>query len=44
MGSGATAVAAKECGRQYIGFELDENYHKKASARVERAAETLTLF
>jgi len=28
MGSGATAVAAKKCDRQFIGFELEEQYHE----------------
>lgn len=44
MGSGASAVAAKETGRNFIGFELDENYHKIASERANGALETLTLF
>ena len=35
IGSGTTAVACKELGRQYIGFEIDENYWKIAKARVE---------
>lgn len=34
MGSGTTAVAAKETGRNFIGFEIDEKWHKIA---VDRA-------
>lgn len=35
IGSGTTAVACRELGRQYIGFEIDENYWKIAKARVD---------
>ena len=34
MGSGTTAVAAKELNRNYIGFEIDTEYHKIAIDRV----------
>lgn len=34
MGSGTTAVAAKELDRQFIGFELNKEYHKIAVDRV----------
>ena len=34
LGSGTTAVAAKELGRQYIGFEINEDYYKIASDRL----------
>ena len=34
MGSGTTAVAAKELGRQYLGFEIDEKWHRIAVDRV----------
>ena len=34
MGSGTTAVACAETGRNYIGFEIDPNYHKIALGRV----------
>jgi site-specific DNA-methyltransferase (adenine-specific) len=34
MGSGTTAVACVRTGRQYIGFELDENYHRIALERI----------
>jgi DNA modification methylase len=34
MGSGTTAVACKELGRQYIGIEVNPKYHKMAEDRV----------
>jgi site-specific DNA-methyltransferase (adenine-specific) len=35
MGSGTTAVAAKKLGRQFIGFEMDENYTNVGNNRLE---------
>ena len=34
MGSGTTAIAAMRTGRNYIGFELDEEYYKLAQKRI----------
>ena len=34
MGSGTTAVAAIDTGRNYLGFELDEEYHKLSEQRI----------
>lgn len=34
MGSGTTAFACKELGRNFIGFEIDKQYHKIACDRV----------
>jgi len=33
-GSGTTLVVAKKLGRQWLGFELSEDYARKASARI----------
>jgi site-specific DNA-methyltransferase (adenine-specific) len=33
-GSGTTALAAKKLGRNYIGFELSENYVKVSNQRL----------
>ena len=35
MGSGTTAVAAKETGRQYIGFEIKDDIYQKAVDRTK---------
>jgi len=35
-GTGTTALAAKRLGRQYIGFELDENYVKITRQKLEQ--------
>lgn len=37
MGSGTTAIACINTNRNYIGFELDENYHKIANERILNA-------
>ena len=34
LGSGTTCVAAKELGRRYIGFEIDQEYYKIAKDRL----------
>ena len=36
MGSGTTPLAAKTLDRQYIGIEINEQYYKIASDRLER--------
>ena len=43
MGSGTTAVACVRTGRNYIGFELDEQYHAIATQRVNDAVDALLL-
>jgi site-specific DNA-methyltransferase (adenine-specific) len=37
MGSGSTGVAAVEEGRNFIGFEQDEEYFETAKTRIEKA-------
>ena len=44
MGSGTTAIAAMEENRQWIGFELDPDYYKAASKRIENHKAQLKLF
>ncbi len=40
MGSGATAVAAAQSGRRYVGYDLSEQYLARAQERVAAAVET----
>ena len=42
MGSGATAIAAVETGRTYIGYELVQDYIDTASTRINQIQSTLT--
>jgi DNA modification methylase len=35
VGTGTTAVAAKECGREYLGFDVSKDYIEFARDRVE---------
>ena len=43
MGSGTTAVACLKTGRNYIGFELDKQYHAIAEQRVAATVDELLL-
>ena len=43
MGSGTTAIACLNTDRQYIGFELDETYHKLSLERIESHKQQLSL-
>ena len=36
MGSGTTAIACINTNRNYIGFELDEEYYKASLERIEK--------
>ncbi len=44
MGSGTTAVACIKEKRHFIGFELNEEYYKKACKRIDDERRQLTLF
>lgn len=35
MGAGSTCVAAKQTGREYYGFEIDEKYYNIAKKRID---------
>lgn len=34
-GSGSTLVAAKQLSRRYLGFEIDAQHHRTATARLD---------
>lgn len=44
MGSGTTAVACKNLGRHYIGFEIDKKYCKQAIKRVDSTGKPVESF
>lgn len=44
MGSASTAVAAMNCGRSYIGTEIDSEYHGKALERIAQANPLSALY
>ena len=44
MGSGTTAIACINTNRNYIGFELDENYYKKSLERIKNHTTQTDIF
>ena len=44
IGSGTTAIAAMNTGRNFIGFELDKGYYNIANKRIEAAQAQQSLF
>jgi len=44
IGSGTTAIAARQLSRNFIGFELNPEYHKIAEARIKQHLEQKKLF
>ena len=43
MGSGTTAIACINTNRNYIGFELDEEYYNLANERISKTLKSETL-
>jgi len=43
MGSGTTGVACKELGREFIGYELEEEYFRIAEKRINEATKQVRL-
>ena len=44
MGSGAIGVAAKQCGRNFIGVEMNEEYYKMTEERINSKSESILSF
>src|SRR5699024_2166887 len=44
MGSGTTAIACINTGRDYIGFELDETYYRKSLERIKNHKTQTDIF
>jgi site-specific DNA-methyltransferase (adenine-specific) len=44
MGSGTTAVACKKLNRNYVGFEISQNYVDIANNRINNLSEELEIF
>ena len=44
VGSASSLIACYDMGFEYVGFELDEDYYKEASARLERHKSQMNLF
>ena len=44
MGSGTTAIACLNTNRNYIGFEIDEEYYCKTMDRINNHVSQTTLF
>mgnify|MGYP001313591312 CR=1 FL=1 len=44
VGSASSLIACHELGYDFIGFELDKDYYKEASERLERSRNQLKLF
>ena len=44
IGSGTTAIACLNTNRQYIGFELDEDYYNAATERLEAVKSRISIF
>lgn len=43
-GSASSLIACHELGRQYVGFEIDQEYYTKAKARLEEAEAQQNIF
>ena len=44
MGSGAIGVAAKQCGRNFIGIEKNKEYYKLTEERINGQNESILSF
>ena len=44
MGSGTTAIASKQMNRQFLGFEINEQYIKVINERLNKIKSQQTLW
>jgi DNA modification methylase len=44
MGSGAIGVAAKQCGRNFIGIEMNKEYFEMTKNRIYGQSESILSF
>jgi DNA modification methylase len=44
MGSGAIGVAAKQCGRNFIGVEMNPEYFQMTQERIHNQTESVLSF
>jgi len=44
MGSGAIGVAAKQCGRNFIGIEMNKEYFEMTKRRIYEQSESILSF
>lgn len=44
VGSASSLIACHDMGFEYLGFELDEDYYKMATERLQRHKDQMTLF
>lgn len=43
VGSGSSAEAALRTGRNFLGYEIDQEYHKRATERIDRVYKELNI-
>ena len=44
VGSGSSLVACEKAGFRYVGFEIDEEYYRKANARINAEKQQMNIF
>jgi site-specific DNA-methyltransferase (adenine-specific) len=44
MGSGAIGVAAKQCGRNFVGIEMNSEYFKLTEERINSQSDSILSF
>lgn len=44
VGSASSLIACHRTGHKFVGFEIDEDYYKKASERLEKEMSQVTVF